>query len=590
MSSFPLMERSSNFMDMRFSLFIYIFLLFNSSLKSQGFFQEVSQQARIADMGNKNQGVCIADYDNDGDEDIYAFTRINENKLFVNQGDGTFLDAAPAMGLNYGRHTSAAAWGDINNDGWMDLYVANYQRRDLLFLNKGPNEQGEIQFDEISIYAGIFNINEPRSVHFTDLDQDGWLDIYVTNYWNENHYYHNNGDLTFTEQNEQLGLKGNLYSMSGLFWDYDRDGDIDVYLVHDFLSPNVLYQNNEGIFEEVAAQVGVQIAAHGMGVDAADINHDGWLDLYITDLDENYLLLNHSGKSFTRIDSEAGVNNTGMGWSCFFLDVDNDGWEDLYVVNDSYFSPEPNVLYRNQGNNTFQSIETGRPVCSHQGGLGGATADFTQNGYPDIIICNNYPGEGNQLFLHEGGPNHWIQVQLVGTQSNRTAIGAIIEITDGEGQRQTQQIVSGSGYASQNSLWPLFGLGPATQVESLIIYWPSGQIDHHSQLAADQRYTFTETPLHSPDEPPLSLLALTPNPIQQTASIRLKIHTPGLLRLSIINSLGQTVSTLYEQAVNSGIFKYDWEGIHLPAGVYQLRCELESHYVHHESFILQSTQ
>ena len=336
-------------------------------LLGQIYFQEITQAADVANPTNKNHGVAFGDFDNDGDEDLYAFTRLNENRLYENLGGGLFNDVALPMGVAHTGSARAAVWGDVNNDGWLDLYVGLYQEPDRLYLNNGPVNNGDITFTDITFEAAIFNDRETISVHMADVDRDGWLDIYVANYLSENILYKNNGNLTFADATNLAGLNDASYSMGCAFFDYDNDGDQDLYLVHDFEAPNILYQNDgTGVFTNVATQVGVDLAKHGMGVDVADINNDGWLDMYITDLNENVLFLNNTDGTFTNIAEAAGVGDTGMGWSTMFLDFDNDGWQDIYVVNDSQFSPRPNVLYRNNGDLTFQTVDVGGPI-SKQG-------------------------------------------------------------------------------------------------------------------------------------------------------------------------------------------------------------------------------
>lgn len=478
---------------MKKSLSTLAFLFFSISLFfGQNHFQEITNQAGVAHSGNKNMGIAFADFDNDGDEDIYAFTRQNENQLFENLGNGNFENIAPEAGVNSEESTRAAAWGDLNNDGWVDLYIANYQAPDVLYLNNGPNSEGQVTFSDITFQAGIFNENEPISVHLADVDSDGWLDIYVANFLGENRYFRNGGDGTFSDQTMQANLGDNSYSMGCAFFDYDNDGDLDLYLVHDFEVANILYQNDGlGHFTNVAASSGTDIVGHGMGVDVADINQDGWLDMYITDLNENVLLLNNGDGSFTDIATPAGVDDTGMGWSTMFLDFDNDGWPDLYVVNDSQFSPEPNVLYRNLGDMTFEKVDENTAIASAHSGVGGAAADVNGDGFVDLMISNTFSGPGNQLFQNLGNDNHWIGFKLTGQQSNHSAIGTRVSIEYADGQ-QTDEILAGSGFAGQSSLTLHFGLGENTLVDKVTIRWPNGMEEEYFDLTTDQIHTFTE--------------------------------------------------------------------------------------------------
>ncbi|MEZ4960600.1 MAG: FG-GAP-like repeat-containing protein [Saprospiraceae bacterium] len=469
------------------------------ALFSQNTYQDISAVAGIQNTGGKNRGVAIADYDNDGDEDVYAFTRQGENQLFQNLGNNTFVNVAPAAGVNNTGSTNAAVWGDLNNDGWPDLYVANYQGADVLYVNNGPGPNGTVTFTDITIAAGISNVSYPISVHMADVDNDGLLDIYVANFLAQNKLYHNNGNLSFTDQVFLRNATDASLSMGCIFFDFDNDGDQDLYLVHDGNVPNILYQNDgTGHFMNVAVQTGSALAAQGMGVDVADVNRDGWPDLYITNLGANALLLNNGDGTFSDITTTAGVGDTGMGWGTLFLDFDNDGWVDLYAVNDSHFSPKPNVLYRNNGDNTFTIVEADGPVSSMQGGYGGASLDIDGDGALDIFIANSGNDEGNQLFKNAGNNSHWIGFKLTGSESNKSAIGAKVTIEYGDGEKQKDEINAGSGFAGQNPARLYFGLNDKTSVQKATIHWPSGLVEDYTNLAADQLYHFTETSLAAP--------------------------------------------------------------------------------------------
>lgn len=478
---------------MKNNLLIVVFLLSFQMLFGQIAFQEITEQAGVANPGNKNHGIAIADFDNDGDEDIYAFTRLNENKLYENLGDGTFNNVALPAGVNHNGSTRAAVWGDINNDGWLDLYIGTYQAADRLYLNNGAVNNGDVTFTDITFDAGIFNSEETISAHMADVNGDGLLDIYVANYLAENRLYKNNGNLTFTDITNLSGTNDNSYSMACAFFDYDNDGDQDLYLVHDFEVPNILYQNDgQGNFTNVAEAAGVDFAGHGMGIDVADINHDGWLDFHVTDLDENVLFLNDGQGAFTDISESAGIGDIGMGWGTMFLDVDNDGWQDIYVINDSKFSPEPNVLYRNNGNLNFQEIMENTPICSEEGGVGGACGDIDNDGFMDIIIANTFGNSGNQLFKNLPNQNNWISFKLEGTQSNRAAIGSRIVIEYGGGEMQSDLIMAGTGFAGANSLKIHFGLAEYEQIDKVTIHWASGQVEEFFDLSVNQIHAIRE--------------------------------------------------------------------------------------------------
>ncbi|MEO0897481.1 MAG: FG-GAP-like repeat-containing protein [Bacteroidota bacterium] len=574
---------------MRFLLLNLLLLFLPFSLRAQSYFEEISTQSRIANTGSGNQGVAIADFDKDGDDDIYVFTRQNENKLFQNQGNGNFLNVAPSYGLHYSNSTRTAAWGDLNNDGWPDLYLANYQHRDLLFIHKGMDEQGRISFEEISLKAGIDNKNEPRSVVMADFNRDGLLDIYVCNYLSDNKYYQNRGNLTFEELSQEKGLTGHSFSMSAMAFDYDNDADTDLYLVHDFLATNLLFENNgQGEFIEKGEELGLAIEGYGMGVDAADINRDGYLDLYITDLNQNYLMFNDQGKEFYNIAEFSAVNDPGMGWSCFFEDFDNDGWKDLYVVNDSYFHRSPNACYRNAQNSRFLKMAEEEAVSSWKGGLGGTSLDIDADGNMDILISNNTPGEGNQLFRNLGKEaGNWLSIQLEGTQSNRDAIGASIQVRYGQGEQQFDQLMAGSGYASQTGKKLHVGLGKSNLVDELKIQWPNGQIDLYHNLKVNRSYHFKQLPFSNKGKSDLVVKTISPNPFFSKINLEFTSTQAGKLRLDLTDFSGKKVFACAHEVSKGGFHQIQQDLSYLPRGTYFLLLKWDGKNVFQQPLIKQ---
>jgi hypothetical protein len=231
-----------------------------------------------------------------------------------------------------------------------------------------------------------------------------------------------------------------------------------------------------------------------------------------------------------------------MGWGTTFLDYDNDGWPDIYVANDSYFSPYPNVLYRNQGDTTFTIVSQNQPESSPYGGYGTATLDLNRDGRLDLLIANLGNQGGNQ-YLENTTPavGHWLQLHLTGTLSNRNAIGTQITVYAGE-ERWRDQVIAGSGYASQNSYWQHFGLGPTEVIDSLHLRWPSGREETYYELRTDQFLRFTENGglTGAPTPLPLTWSAtIAPNPVADRLRLLVVGNWPLHVRLSIINAAGQ---------------------------------------------------
>lgn len=493
-------------------------------------FYDVTNTAGIANTGEKNHGVTVVDFDQDGDQDLFFLTRTGANQLHENLGNGFFREVGSRCGLAGLTNTRAAAWGDFNNDSWPDLYLGNYQTPDEIWMNLGPNENSQVRFSNQTNLAGIDNLNEPRSVNLADVNLDGLLDIYVSNYSSENVLWLNQGGFRFKNGTNGSGLSGPGFSMGSIFFDYDQDGDPDVYLTHDFLEPNRLYQNDgNGHFIDVAPQLGLDIAAHGMGVDVADVNNDGWLDIYLTDFNENFLLIRQPDGRFLDESSMLGTGDAGMGWSTCFTDADMNGLMDLYVINDSRFSPFPNRLYLQEPSHVFRPIDYRSPLCSSGSGVGGTYADINLDGFPDLIVANSFPLDGNELFLNKGNQNHWIGLKLQGSQANRDAIGARVLLEYGDGNIQTQEVVAGSGYASQHDKTLFLGLGDQNEIDQVSIFWPGGKTQIISNPEVDSIHSVVE-PIGIKPRSTISVFPISPNPVQNTISLRLQAEESGQLR------------------------------------------------------------
>lgn len=453
---------------------------------AQTSFQDVSLQAGLTQVG-LNYGVAAADFNNDGFEDIFATRSLTGGMLYQNMGDGTFTNITSQAGISTSPSAQFAVWGDVNNDGWLDLFIGARDEGNALYIN---NQNGS--FTDMATAAGVSVGGKVKAVLFADVNKDGWLDIYIARLGLENILYRSNGNpngtgVTFSNVIYQSGAIDPGISMGAVFFDYDNDGDPDLYLTHDNNMPNILYRNNgNGTFNDVSIISGTNIASFGMGVDVGDINNDGWMDIYITNLGPNTLLLNNGNGSFSNITQLAGVGDLGMGWGCSFLDYNNDGWQDIYVANDSYFSPFPNLLYHNNGNNTFSVVSANSPLHSMEGGYGFSCFDFNNDGNLDIYLANYGGTIGNQLFQNdESNAYKWLKIKTIGVESNKAGIGAKVKLEVGN-RTLVDEVSGGSGWASQNSLIQHFGLSTADIVDLVTVRWPSGIIDSFENVASNQ--------------------------------------------------------------------------------------------------------
>ncbi len=480
-----------------FLLFLAFCCVTRQSAFGQVSFQDISAQAGLTQIG-LNYGAAMGDFNNDDLEDIFATRLMDGGMLYQNLGNGNFANITAQSGISTLPSAQFAVWGDVNNDGWLDLFIGARDEGNALYLN---NQDGT--FTDVAALAGVATGTKVKAVLFADVDMDGWLDIYIARLGLQNILYRNNGSaagagLSFTDITLVSGATDPLISMGAVFFDYDNDGDPDLYLTHDANIPNILYRNNgNGTFSDVSIISGTNIAAMGMGVDVGDINNDGWLDIYITNLGPNTLLLNNGNGTFFNIANLAGVADVGMGWGCSFLDFDNDGWQDIYVANDSYFSPYPNLLYRNNGNptalgTTFTIVSMNSPLHSMEGGYGLSCFDYDDDGKLDIYLANYSGSIGNQLFKNNNdNSNNWLKVKTIGVESNRTGIGAKVKLNFGN-HMLVDEVSGGSGWASQNSLVQHFGLGTSNVVDLVTVRWPSGIIDSFVNVGANQLLVVTE--------------------------------------------------------------------------------------------------
>jgi hypothetical protein len=483
-------------------------------------------------------GVAVFDYDNDGWMDILLVDgstladmragRCHRVKLYRNNHDGTFTDVSTKSGLNHCGWGFGVAVGDYDNDGYEDVYIT-YLDGGVLYHNNGNGT-----FTDVTAKAGVDNGGRwGTSAAFGDYDKDGRLDLYVTNYvdldlnhlpafgsgpfcqyrgipvscgprglkGSRDRLYHNNGDGTFTDVSEKLGIDAEEDYGLGVIWlDYDKDGCLDLYVSNDS-TPSRLYHNNcKGGFTEVGMEAGVAFSADGlpqagMGVDSADYDNDGWPDLVKTNFsdDTNNLYHNDHNGSFTDRAGSAGFGPISMpflGFGVKFLDYDNDGWMDVFVANghvnpqvDGHFFgvtyAERNFLFHNHlGEFSEVGMGAGEAMRSKGVHRGLAVGDFENKGLLDVVVTqlDGSPALLRNKVLQKTSERHWIAIKTVGKRSNRDGFGARIEVK-AAGRTQMQEVRANSSFLSASDPRTHFGLGAATRVDEITIHWPSGAVD-----------------------------------------------------------------------------------------------------------------
>jgi hypothetical protein len=503
-------------------------------------------------MASVGASAAAADYDDDGDIDLYLTnSRLGQpNRLFSNKGDGTFVDVAEKAGVakaNEEHGTSMdAVWGDYDNDGHLDLYVVKWGRNILY------RADGDGTFTDVTEKAAVGDLGNGNAAIWFDYNDDGYLDLYVGNYFREvdlwnlndsrqmhedfetardagaNALFRNDGDGTFTRVGRDLGVNDTGWTLDVGAADYDNDGDQDLVLANDFGQDRIFRTNADGTFTNVTdAAIGWD-THKGMNVDFGDYNNDGWLDLYITNIwtkeyvkEGNQLYRNMGDGTFNDVSFETGVFDGGWCWAGRFWDYDNDGDLDIMIANgyisgdpeheyftdlaksvtkpgfdpidarnwpemgDSTFAGyEPSRVWRNEGNEVFKEVAADLGLADVRDGRGLAIADYDNDGDLDVYISNQ--GQDGVLYRNDlGTRNNWLQLELTGTNCNRDAIGTRVKLVSGD-LTQIREMDGGNGDHSQNPHRIHFGLGQRKTIDFVEVRWPTGYVERFENVEPNQ--------------------------------------------------------------------------------------------------------
>src|SRR6516164_9454885 len=491
-------------------------------------------------------GVCVADFDGDGWPDIYFVNGRDlygrgikaQNALYHNNGDGTFTDVTAGAGVPGTGFGLGCVWGDYDNDGHPDLFITQY----------GPNvlyhNNGDGTFSDVTQKAGVagmeFNTYFHSGATFFDYDRDGKLDLYVGGYvalppgaqrycnlggvtsscppsayeGSADILYHNNGDGTFTNVTKKAGIyQAGGKNLSVGAADYDNDGWPDLFVANDGLAAYLYRNEHNGTFKEQGSLSGMAFSGQGrtmaaMCIALGDYNNDGWLDLYISDFQGNsdHLWKNDGQGFFDEVSDHVGITlptRAVLSFGGGFFDYDNDGWLDLFIANGHVYPEieqqsseihykQINSLFHNERNGKFAEVSkvSGNAFSKPYAGRGVAFADFDNDGRLEMVVGN----DGDPpLLLHNDGPsdNHFVSFKLVGSRSNRDAMGARVKVRTGQ-LTQMREVAGGGSYLSQSDLRAHFGLGESRRADQVEVWWPSGLHQVFREVRGDRFYQIEE--------------------------------------------------------------------------------------------------
>ncbi len=493
---------------------------------SETYFVETTVAAGITSThagGNFVTGQAWGDYNGDGYLDLYLTDSGGPNTLYLNNQDGTFTVSPLAAQVSLPAAVSGGAtWADYNNDGWRDLFVANWGSN-TLFRNDGG-----AGFTDVTDEAGVGDIGSGVNGAWGDYDQDGWLDLYVINHvacdnpgepgcnWDDI-LYHNNGDGTFSDVTAALVAGYEGPGLAGSWLDYDNDGDLDFYLVNDKMrgglggppGSNILWRNDgpgcaDWCFSDVTAATNSGAQVDGMGLGVGDYDNDGDLDLYFSDSGPAILLQNQisqGSESFVDVTVEAGVYHDRTCWAALMFDFDNDGLLDMYLAVSDSDPAWTNRLWHNLGENeagivTFEDKTAEGGALALGFSTGAAYADYDNDGFQDLVVGN----WRERYFLYHnegivGAANDWLTINLVGAGPiNRDAIGSRVYVHFANGLTTMQEVKSGSSFGAGNDLALHIGLGSAAdgaQVDRIEVVWSDGLRETFTEFPLNQIWTLT---------------------------------------------------------------------------------------------------
>ncbi len=554
----------------------------------------------IVTDGGASRSVNWVDYDNDGYLDLFVSNGLEggqNNFLYRNNHDSTFIKIATGPLVTGHSPSDGASWGDFDNDGDLDAFVvAWYDTNNAFYLNDGSGG-----FTQTVAGQPVNDRGYSENASWGDFDNDGYLDLYVTNSGSPslgakaNFLYRNNGDGTLSKIISGEVVTDAMFSRGVSWVDYDNDSDLDLFITNERGQSNTLYKNlltETGLpnFSRFQTNPLTNDGGNSFGASWGDVDNDGDLDVFVVNgwptAQPNFFYLNNGDGTFARVLNDTIVKTPGYHFGSAWGDFDNDGDLDLYVTTAYGPSASRNLLYQNQlietGTLSFNRVSVGSPVNDLGYSYACAWGDYDRDGDLDLVVAKTFnENENNALYRNDNSAgNHWLHVRCVGTTSNRNGIGARImasAVIGGQIVRQLRAVEGQGGNCSQN-LDQHFGLGNAIFIDSLRIEWPSGTTDIYTNVAVDRIVTALEgAGLTSakdnngnfPKE--IELYQNHPNPFNPSTRIRFALGTAGFASLSVYDMLGRTVQPGVERWYDAGEHSVEYSPQDLASGIYFYR-------------------
>ena len=535
---------------------------------------------------SSSRSANFVDVNNDGWDDIFFSNGLStgeKNMLYLNNGDGSFTTVVDDDIVEHSIRAVGASFADVDNDFDLDGFVVTWgaggqPKRNYFYRNNGDST---FAFEE----EVAPNLTYSETANWIDVNDDQFLDLYITNSAQSlrNLYFENQGDGSFLQRTD-LTITDELKPSRSVDWvDYDSDGDADLFVTNEGNNFNTLYRNDgPDNFTKITDLSIVSQIQNSMGSSWADVDNDGDFDLVVTNMESaNQLFINENGSFSEIMDSEiaeAGISSFGS----TFGDMDNDGDLDLIILNSYNDTHIHNSIFINEGNGNFSKANTGALSEFEGWTYSAAFGDYNNDGWLDVIQANNQnEGQENSVFRNTGTGNNWLKIKCVGTESNRSAIGAVVKVRaliNGNLVIQTRKVEATSGYASQNSLTTHFGLGNAVEIQEVKIIWPSGLEEIFDVVEINQTYNLTEgTGTMRVKEVEKVGFKIYPNPTP--FNLNFQADTKGKYMVTILNSEGkQLKSKSFEQKLELNVSEF-------PIGIYFYQIQENNRILNSGKFI-----